>query len=217
MVYPANPLSVAMIPLMQLAPVIPVLRIEDPADAVPLGRALVAGGLRVLEVTLRTERAIEALVAMAKALPDAVVGAGTVLHPAQLDELKDTGCRFIVSPGFSAALVEAAPAVGIPFLPGAATPAEVMTLLSHGYVRQKFFPAEPAGGVPMLKGIGEPIPQVKFCPTGGIGPANAGTYLALKNVVCVGGSWVTPSDALAAKDWARIERLAAEAAALRPA
>ena len=214
MPFSANPLSQAVIPIMELAPVIPVIRIDDPASAVPLAKALVAGGLRVLEVTLRTEHGLGAIKAMADAVPDAVVGAGTVLDPAQLRSLRGTGCRFIVSPGSTEELLDAAPEVGIPLLPAACTPTEVLTLLAHGYVRQKFFPAEPAGGVPMLKSIYDPIPQVTFCPTGGINLAKAPIYLALKNVACVGGSWVVPGDAIKAGDWGRIEELAREAAAL---
>jgi 2-dehydro-3-deoxyphosphogluconate aldolase/(4S)-4-hydroxy-2-oxoglutarate aldolase len=214
MAFAANPLSEAVIPIMGLAPVIPVIRIDDPATAVPLARALIAGGLRVLEVTLRTEHGQGAIKAMAETVPDAVVGAGTVLDAAQLRSLRGIGCRFAVSPGSTAELLDAAPEIGIPLLPAAATPTEVLTLLARGYVRQKFFPAEPAGGVPMLKSIYDPIPQVTFCPTGGINLANAPTYLALRNVACVGGSWVVPADAIKAGDWGRIERLAAEAAAL---
>jgi 2-dehydro-3-deoxyphosphogluconate aldolase/(4S)-4-hydroxy-2-oxoglutarate aldolase len=214
MPYRANPLSATMAELMGQTPFIPVLTIDDVADAVPLAQALVAGGIRVLEVTLRTDAALGAIKAIAREVPDAVVGAGTVLHPKQMLELRGTGCRFVVSPGYTAELLEVAREAALPFLPGASTASEVMTLLSHGYIRQKFFPAEAAGGAAMLKSIGEPIPQVSFCPTGGIDLAKAKTYLALKNVVCVGGSWVTPKDALAARDWARITGLARGAAAL---
>jgi 2-dehydro-3-deoxyphosphogluconate aldolase/(4S)-4-hydroxy-2-oxoglutarate aldolase len=212
-----NPLSEAVIPIMELAPVIPVIRIDDPGSAVPLAAALVEGGLRVLEITLRTEHGLAAIGEIARALPEAVVGAGTVLNPAQMASLDGTGCRFIVSPGFTPALLDAAERQSIPFLPAAVTPAEVLTLLSRGYVRQKFFPAEPAGGIPMLKSIRDPIPQVRFCPTGGIDLAKAPAYLALPNVACVGGSWVVPADAIRARDWARITQLATEAASLRSA
>jgi 2-dehydro-3-deoxyphosphogluconate aldolase/(4S)-4-hydroxy-2-oxoglutarate aldolase len=214
MPYSANALSAAMIPIMELAPVIPVIRIDDPESALPLARALAAGGLPVLEITLRTAHALTAIRAIAAALPDVVVGAGTVLHPSQLEELDGTGCRFVVSPGSTPDLLHAATDAGIPFLPGAATASEVMALLARGYVRQKLFPAEPAGGVPLLKGLREPIPQVTFCPTGGIDLKKAPSYLALPNVACVGGSWVVPADAIAAGDWDRITRLAAEAATL---
>jgi 2-dehydro-3-deoxyphosphogluconate aldolase/(4S)-4-hydroxy-2-oxoglutarate aldolase len=210
----ASPLSEAMIPILALAPVIPVIRIDDPRAAVPLAEALVAGGLRVLEITLRTEHGLPAIAAIARAVPDAVVGAGTVIAPDQLAALADIGCRFVVSPGFSPALLDAAERQSIPFLPGAATAAEVMTLLARGYVRQKLFPAEPAGGVPLLRSLREPLPQVTFCPTGGITLEKAGAYLALANVACVGGSWVVPADAIRGGDWERIRTLAAEAAAL---
>jgi 2-dehydro-3-deoxyphosphogluconate aldolase/(4S)-4-hydroxy-2-oxoglutarate aldolase len=170
--------------------------------------------LRVLEITLRTEHGLPAIAAIARAVPDAVVGAGTVIAPDQLAALADIGCRFVVSPGFSPALLDAAERQSIPFLPGAATAAEVMTLLARGYVRQKLFPAEPAGGVPLLRSLREPLPQVTFCPTGGITLEKAGAYLALANVACVGGSWVVPADAIRGGDWERIRTLAAEAAAL---
>jgi 2-dehydro-3-deoxyphosphogluconate aldolase/(4S)-4-hydroxy-2-oxoglutarate aldolase len=154
------------------------------------------------------------MAAIARAVPDAVVGAGTVIAPDQLEALADVGCRFVVSPGFTPALLDAAERQAIPFLPGAATAAEVMTLLARGYVRQKLFPAEPAGGVPLLRGLREPLPQVTFCPTGGITLEKARAYLALTNVACVGGSWVVPADAIRGGDWDRIRTLAAEAAAL---
>jgi 2-dehydro-3-deoxyphosphogluconate aldolase/(4S)-4-hydroxy-2-oxoglutarate aldolase len=217
MSYRSNSASAAMAGLMDATPFIPVLVIEDAAQAVPLARALVAGGITMLEVTLRTETAVAAIRAIAEAVPDAVVGAGTVLDPDQLREVEAAGARFAVSPGFTFQLLEAAERGSVPLLPGAATPSEVMMLLAHGYTRQKFFPAEPAGGVPMLKALGEPIPQVRFCPTGGIDRAKAPSYLSLPNVACVGGSWVTPKDALGAGDWARITELARSAAALRAA
>jgi 2-dehydro-3-deoxyphosphogluconate aldolase/(4S)-4-hydroxy-2-oxoglutarate aldolase len=209
-----NPLSGAVIPLLEMAPVIPVLRIDDPGSAVPLAAALAEGGLRVLEITLRTEHGLAAIGSIARALPEVVVGAGTVLTVEQLASLQDIGCRFVVTPGFTPRLLDAAERQDIPFLPAAVTPAEVMMLLERGYVRQKFFPAEAAGGVPMLKSIREPIPQVLFCPTGGIDLAKAPSYLALPNVICVGGSWVAPADAIKAGHWRRITGLAAEAAAL---
>ena len=197
------------------AVVIPVLTIKDKAQAVPLARALIEGGIKVLEITLRTEAGLAAIGAIIKAVPEAVVGAGTVLTPAQHRAVSDLGARFCVAPGFSPALRDAARQGGSPFLPGAATPSEVMTLLESGYRCQKFFPAEPAGGIPMLKAIAAPIPDATFCPTGGVTPANAAAYLALPNVICVGGSWLAPEDALAAGDWHRITALAAEAAALK--
>lgn len=210
----ASPLSEAMIPIMALAPVIPVIRIDDPRTAVPLAEALVAGGLRALEITLRTEYGLPAIAAIARAVPGAVVGAGTVIAPEQLAALVDVGCRFAVSPGFTPALLDAVERQAIPFLPGAATAAEVMTLLARGYVRQKLFPAEPAGGAPLLRSLREPLPQVTFCPTGGITLEKARAYLTLGNVGCVGGSWVVPADTIRAGDWGRIRELAAEAAAL---
>lgn len=210
-----NPLSEAMRPLLALAPVIPVIRIDEPCTAVPLAEALVEGGLPVLEITLRTEHGLAAVGAIARAVPAAVVGAGTVISPDQLAALADVGCRFVVSPGFTPALLDAAERQTIPFLPGAATAAEVMTLLARGYVRQKLFPAEPAGGVLLLRSLREPLPQVTFCPTGGITLDKAPAYLELANVACVGGSWVVPVDAISAGDWRRIRTLAAEAAALR--
>jgi 2-dehydro-3-deoxyphosphogluconate aldolase/(4S)-4-hydroxy-2-oxoglutarate aldolase len=211
-----NPLSEAMIPIMDLAPVIPVIRIDDPGTAVPLASALVEGGLRVLEITLRTEHALAAIGEISRSVPEAIVGAGTVIEPGQLAALESVGCRFVVSPGFTPDLLDAAERQSIPFLPGAVTAAEVMTLLARGYVRQKFFPAEAAGGVATLRSLRDPLPQVTFCPTGGIDLAKAPGYLALANVACVGGSWVAPADAVTAGDWRRVTRLAAETAALRP-
>ena len=196
------------------AVVIPVLTIKDAARAVPLARALVEGGIRVLEVTLRTEAGLAAIAAMIREVPEAVIGAGTVLTPAQYRQVSDLGVKFCVAPGFTAALREAARG-GAPFLPGAATPSEVMALLEAGYRYQKFFPAEPAGGIPMLKAIAAPIPDVSFCPTGGISLANASAYLALPNVVCIGGSWLVPDAALRASDWRAITALATEAMMLR--
>lgn len=196
-----------------LAPVIPVLLIERAADAAPLARALVSGGLPALEVTLRTPAALEAIRAMAE-VPGGVVGAGTLLTPADVRAAKAAGARFGVSPGATGRLLAACEDEGLPLLPGAATATEVMALLERGYTVQKFFPAEASGGAPALAAIGAPIPQVRFCPTGGIGPGNAGDYLALGNVLCVGGSWVAPRERVAAADWAGIEALARAAAAL---
>ena len=197
------------------AVVIPVLTIRDAAQAVPLARALVEGGIRVLEVTLRTEAGLAAIAAMIEAVPEAIVGAGTVMTPAQYRQVSDLGAKFCVAPGFTPALREAARQGGAPFLPGAVSPSEVMALLEAGYRFQKFFPAEPAGGIPMLKAIAAPIPDVLFCPTGGISLANAPAYLALPNVLCIGGSWLVPDKALQANDWRAITALAAEAAMLR--
>lgn len=196
-----------------LAPVIPVLVIEDAATAADLARALVAGGLPALEVTLRTPAALEAIHEMAK-VEGGVVGAGTLLTPGDVHRAVEAGALFGVSPGATDRLLDAAEEAGLPLLPGAATATEAMRLLERGYTVQKFFPAEAAGGAKALAAIGAPIPQVSFCPTGGVSLANASDYLGLRNVLCVGGSWVAPKDAVAACDWERIEALAREASAL---
>ena len=198
-----------------LAPVIPVLTIERQADAVPLARALVRGGLRVLEITLRTGIALEAVRAIAGEVPDAVVGAGTVLNDRQLDQARQAGARFVVSPGCTSALAMAAASSGVPFLPGVQTVSEAMTLAERGFGLLKYFPAEASGGVAWLKAVGAPLAGIRFCPTGGIGPGSAPAYLELANVACVGGSWMVPAAALAAQDWSQIERLAAAAGALK--
>ncbi len=198
-----------------LAPVVPVLTIERTADAVPLARALVKGGLPVLEITLRTEAALAALTAIAAEVPEAVVGAGTVLQPRQVDDVTRAGARFAVSPGCTSALVTAARAAGLPFLPGIQTVSEAMVLAEQGFGLMKFFPADVAGGLAWLKAVAAPLAGLRFCPTGGVGADTAQTYLSLANVTCVGGSWVAPRDAVAAGDWTRIERLAAAAAKLK--
>ena len=198
-----------------LAPVVPVLTIERTADAVPLARALVKGGLPVLEITLRTEAALAALAAIAAEVPDAVVGAGTVLRPRQFDDVARAGARFAVSPGCTPALVTAARAAGLPLLPGIQTVSEAMVLAEQGFGLLKFFPADVAGGLAWLKAVAAPLAGLRFCPTGGVGADTAQTYLSLANVACVGGSWVAPRDAVAAGDWPRIERLAAAAAKLK--
>jgi len=200
--------------LMRAAPVIPVMVIDSLAAAVPLASALVEGGLRVLEITLRTDVAMDAMRAIIAEVPDAIVGAGTVLSPAQLEHVHAIGCRFAVSPGSTERLLDAADTIPCPLLPGASTASEVMRLLERGYTRQKFFPAEPAGGVPFLKSLASPLPEAFFCPTGGIGISNAKNYLGLINVLCVGGSWVAPAKAVADGAWGEITRLAAEAARL---
>ena len=194
-----------------LAPVIPVLTIERVADAVPLARALVKGGLPVLEITLRTPTAMAALGAIAEEVPDAVVGAGTVLEAAQVEQIQKLGARFAVSPGCTPSLVAATKAAGLPYLPGVQTVSEAMALAEMGYQVLKFFPAEPAGGRAWLKAAGAPLASLRFCPTGGIGADTAQSYLALRNVACVGGSWIAPAAAVDAKDWSQIERLAAAA------
>lgn len=195
------------------APVIPVLVISDTAQARPLAEALVAGGLPVLEVTLRTPAALDVIREMAQ-VPGGIVGAGTLLTPEDVRAAKAAGARFGVSPGATDRLLEACAAEALPLLPGAATATEAMALLERGYRVQKFFPAEASGGVPALAALAAPLPQIAFCPTGGITPQNAASYLALPNTLCVGGSWVAPRDKLAAGDWAGIEALARAAAAL---
>ncbi|MFF3780258.1 bifunctional 4-hydroxy-2-oxoglutarate aldolase/2-dehydro-3-deoxy-phosphogluconate aldolase [Streptomyces sp. NPDC001933] len=201
--------------VLDLAPVVPVVVLEDAADAVPLARALVAGGLPAIEVTLRTAAALDAIRAIAAEVPDAVVGAGTVISVRNVTDTVAAGARFLVSPGWTDRLLDAMKASGVPFLPGVSTTSEVVALLERGVTEMKFFPAEAAGGTAYLKALSAPLPQARFCPTGGISLASAPSYLALPNVGCVGGSWMVPADAVAAKDWARVERLAGEAAALR--
>lgn len=197
-----------------LAPVVPVLTVSDAAHGRPLAEALVKGGLPALEVTLRTPAALEVIREMA-GVEGGVVGAGTLLNPADVHAAIEAGARFGVSPGATDRLLDAAEEAGLPILPGAATASEAMKLLERGYTIQKFFPAEASGGVPALKAIGAPIPQVRFCPTGGVTLANAPAYLGLSNTVCVGGSWVAPNDAIEAGDWDRISELALEASRLK--
>lgn len=196
-----------------LAPIIPVLVVDDVAHARPLAEALVAGGLPALEVTLRTQAALDVIREMAK-VPGGVVGAGTLLTPADVQAAKEAGATFGVSPGATDKLLDACEEADLPLLPGAATATEAMRLLERGYTMLKFFPAEASGGAPALKSIGAPIPQISFCPTGGVSMKNANEYLSLPNVLCAGGSWVAPKDAVESGDWARIETLAREAAAL---
>ncbi len=193
------------------APVIPVLVLDDAGQAANLARALVAGGLPALEVTLRTPAALDCIRAMA-AVPGGIVGAGTLLTPEDVRAAKAAGATFGVSPGATDRLLAACADEGLPLLPGAATATEAMALLERGYDMLKFFPAEASGGAPALKAIGAPIPQIAWCPTGGVSPANKAAYLGLPNVVCVGGSWVAPADKMAAGDWAGIEALARDAA-----
>ncbi|MBY4896015.1 bifunctional 4-hydroxy-2-oxoglutarate aldolase/2-dehydro-3-deoxy-phosphogluconate aldolase [Cupriavidus sp. AU9028] len=207
--------SSSLIDRLGAVPVIPVLEFHSVDQALKVCEALVGGGLPVLEITLRTPVALQAMRAVAQALPQACVGAGTVLTAAQLHAVRDAGAAFAVSPGLTPALAESARAAGVALLPGVATPSEAMAAMEAGYGFLKFFPAEAAGGVPMLKSIHGPLPQLRFCPTGGIDAARAPSYLALPNVVCVGGSWVVPRDAVEAGDWQRIRTLAEQAAALR--
>ena len=201
--------------IMRLAPVIPVLTVEDLDVAAPLAQALASGGLRALELTLRTPAALAALTAMTRAAPDAVIGAGTVLNPDDLRRAVDAGARFIVSPGLTERLTRAADEAGVPLLPGVATAGDVLRGLELGLDRFKFFPAESSGGVPALAAFNGPFARVAFCPTGGLTLANAPSYLASLNVLCVGGSWVAPRTAVEARDWAKIKALACEAAGLR--
>lgn len=201
--------------LLEVAPVVPVVVLDDLAAAVPLARALVAGGLPVIELTLRTPVALDAIRAIADEVPEILVGAGTVLSPGSAKQAADAGAQFLVSPGCTPTLLGGMLDTGLPFLPGTATVSEVMAMLEVGLRELKFFPAEASGGAAFLGSIASPVPDARFCPTGGITAATAATYLALPNVGCVGGSWLTPKDAVAAGDWARVEELAAQAAMLR--
>ena len=203
------------LPLLAKTPVIPVLTIDRVADAVPLARALLAGGLRVIEVTLRTKAALDAIRAIAAEAPEVIVGAGTITDAADVEAAVKAGSRYLVSPGTPAALLDAFASAGVPVVPGCSTVSEAMTLAAGGFKVLKFFPAEAAGGIAWLKSVSAPLPHLRFCPTGGIDGRNAAAYLALPNVVAVGGSWVAPKDALAAGDFARITELARAAAALR--
>ena len=201
--------------ILSAAPVVPVLTIDDRAVAVPLARALVAGGLTALEVTLRTPAGLDCIRAIAAEVEGANVGAGTVLDAKQYEAADKAGATFVVSPGATNVLIGAARNSPVPFLPGVATAGEAMALADHGYLFLKFFPAEPAGGLAYLKALSAPLPAIRFCPTGGIGATNAPAYLALPNVICVGGSWVAPTEAVAAGDFARVTTLAREAARLK--
>lgn len=203
--------------ILDAGPVMPVIVLDRVADAVPLARALVAGGIRVLEVTLRTPAALDSIRAIAAEVPDAILGAGTVVTPADLDAAAKAGAVFAVSPGASPELLRAGRESAIPLLPGVMTPSDVINALSAGQTAMKLFPAAQAGGLGMLKALSGPFPQVRFCPTGGIDLASAPAYLCLPNVACVGGSWLTPADRVKAGDWAAVTELARAAAALRPA
>jgi 2-dehydro-3-deoxyphosphogluconate aldolase/(4S)-4-hydroxy-2-oxoglutarate aldolase len=202
-------------PIISRAPVIPVLTIERVADAVPLAQALVAGGLSALEVTLRTPDALDAIAAIVKAVPDAIVGAGTITKIADLDAALKAGAQFLVSPGTPPAFADMLARAPVPVLPGCATVAEAMTLSARGFTILKFFPAEASGGTAWLNAVAGPLPQVRFCPTGGIGAKNAASYLALPNVAAVGGSWVAPKETVASGDFKRITTLSKAAARLR--
>jgi len=194
--------------ILRLAPVVAVVVIDNALDAVPLARALVAGGIRAIEITLRTPAALDAIRAVAGSVGGAIAGAGTVLNAGDLRAAEDAGARFAVSPGTSAALLAAVEKSTLPFLPGAATASEALALRERGYRLQKFFPAEAAGGVDYLRALAGPLPGIGFCPTGGIRAVNAATYLALPNVVCIGGSWLSPADLVRAANWPGITALA---------
>lgn len=200
--------------ILSLAPVVPVIILDDVSQARPLAEALVAGGLPVLEVTLRTPNALRVMEEMAK-VTGAIVGSGTVRNATHMKQSVDAGCRFMVSPGAPPRLLDAADDIAIPLLPGIGTPTEAMAAAERGYSFLKFFPAEALGGAPVLKAFASPLPDITFCPTGGIDAAKAKTYLALPNVICVGGSWIMPADAIASGDFARVEALAREASQLR--
>lgn len=207
--------SEKLVSLLAGQPVIPVLRVADAKQAVPLARALARGGLRAIEITLRTSDALEAIRRVADEVEEAVVGAGTILDPAQYDAAAQAGSRFIVSPGITKELLKASADSDVPFLPGAITPGEIMAARQAGLTFLKFFPAEQAGGAAFLKALASPIADVKFCPTGGVSVTNAASYLSLPNVICVGGSWVAPDDLVVNGEWNRIEDLARAAAGLR--
>ena len=205
-----NPIDIA-----SHGPVIPVIVIDLVEDALPLAEALLAGGVKVLEVTLRTAAALPAIEAIARDLPEALVGVGTVLNADDARRASEAGARFAVSPGYTSDVGNACKGLGLPLLPGVATSGEIMAALADGFSFLKLFPAEAAGGIPLLKAWASPFGQVSFCPTGGITPATAPNYLALPNVRCVGGSWLTPADAMRQGDWARITQLARDTHALR--
>jgi len=203
--------------LVNFGPVIPVIVLQREADAVPLAEALLAGGVRVLEVTLRTPVALQCMEAIARAVPQAILGAGTIRSAADARAAKNAGCSFGVSPGYTAAVGHACRELQLPLLPGVASASEIMTAQADGLSFLKFFPATAIGGIPLLKALAGPFPDVVFCPTGGITPQTAPQFLALSNVKVCGGSWLTPQDAVDAGDWARITRLAQEAGQLRAA
>ena len=208
--------TLTLLDIMRTSAVIPVIAIDEPEHAVPLARALVAGGIRVLEVTLRTKHGLAAIKAMSE-VEGAIVGVGTLTHPDEFAAARDAGAVFGVSPGLTAALIAAAKSSGLPLLPGVMTPSEVMAAREQGFRQLKLFPAVPAGGIGMLNAINGPLPDVMFCPTGGISQETASQFLALKNVACVGGSWLTPKDAIAAGNWDRITEIAKAASGLRSA
>jgi len=201
--------------LLSVVPVLPVVVLVRLADAVPVARALVAGGLPAIELTLRTDVALDAIRAIADEVPEILVGAGTIVAPGQAKQALDAGAQFLVSPGSTPTLLGAMADTGLPFLPGTATVSEVLAVLEAGFTELKFFPAEASGGAAFLRSIASPVPAARFCPTGGITAASAPAYLDLPNVGCVGGSWLTPADALSSGNWSHVEQLAREAARLR--
>lgn len=204
-----------LLDIMRASPVIPVIAIDDSDHAVPLAKALVAGGIRVLEVTLRTKHGLPAIRAMVEQVPDAIVGVGTLTQPDEFAAARDAGAVFGVSPGLTPSLIEAAKRSGLPLLPGVMSPSEVMAAREAGFRQLKLFPAVPAGGIGMLNAIAGPLPDVTFCPTGGISQETAPQFLSCKNVACVGGSWLTPKNAMQAGDWDQITSLALAASRLR--
>lgn len=210
---PESPSSSLPGSVLDVVPVMPVVVVDDLAHAVPVARALVAGGLPAIELTLRTPVALDAIAAIAAEVPEILVGAGTIVTPGQAKLALDAGAQFLVSPGATPALLDAMAGTGLPFLPGTATVSEVLAVLEAGFTDMKFFPAEASGGAPWLKSVASPVPDARFCPTGGITAATAPAYLALPNVGCVGGSWLTPADVVGRGDWAEVERRAREAAA----
>lgn len=200
--------------VLELSPVMPVVVVDDAADAIPIAKALLDGGIRAIELTLRTPVALEAMERIAADVPEIVLGAGTITSPEQAKQAAEAGAKFLVTPGATDSVLRAAFDTGLPFLPGAGTVSEAMRLAEQGLTAMKFFPAEPSGGAPFLKALAGPLPQLRFCPTGGVTPSNAPAYLALPNVGCVGGTWLTPKEAVVAKDFGRITKLAQEAATL---
>ncbi|MEL6920674.1 MAG: bifunctional 4-hydroxy-2-oxoglutarate aldolase/2-dehydro-3-deoxy-phosphogluconate aldolase [Pseudomonadota bacterium] len=204
----------ALYEIMTGQPVIPVIVIDNADDAVPMANALVAGGLPAIEITLRTDAAMASIERIAKEVPDAIVGAGTVLNGHQYEQVVSAGARFAVSPGFTREIAAAALGSAVPLLPGSTSASEIMRAIELGYTLLKFFPAEQAGGAPFLKSLASPFGSVQFCPTGGVSPSNAADYLSLPNVLCVGGSWVAPKAAVQAGDWDKVEALAKDAAKL---
>lgn len=209
--------SEALMGVLSAQPVMPVVAVDSAAEAVHLARALAKGGLKAIEITLRTPAALDAIKAVADEVPETVCGAGTVLNPKQFEQALAAGAKFVVSPGATVELLDAAKGASAPLLPGAATPSELMAMLEEGYQVLKFFPAEQLGGIAYLKALAPVFQGITFCPTGGVSMANVRDYLALPNIVCVGGSWVAPKAVVAAGNWEEITRLATEAAALRPA